>query len=528
MRFLGPSGPARAARAVAATLAGLMLCGPAALPAYAGSAEAAVSADQPTVTADPDPGTPAEIAQDTLAAAEDLVEGDSTADPTLVLNDLSQSLPDLPADDRRAAREILARPTAGGANDGILEYDVAEAEPVCGTNVCVHYVASTSDRPPMTDTAPDDGIPDWVQETADVMEHVWAREIGSLGYRRPLADGGTPANATGPTTGLDVFLGDIGDDGLYGYATTDGTARRSSAYLVLDDDYSSRQFGTSKSPGQLMRVTAAHEFFHTVQFGYDAHEDGWFMEATATWMEERVYDSVNDNRQFLSASSMALPGRSLDSPAAGTPYGNWIFFEFLSRRLGGAVVKSMWSRAAESGVYSTVAISRALRAEDTSLRTRFAGFSASNLAPARTYSEGETYRRPRVSRTYQLTSATPATGARRLRLDHLTSRSYAFTAGASLTGSRRIRLTVNGPSAISGAVATVSRRDGTLSRHTVPLNGHGNGSSTLPLSRSSVKRVTLTLSNSSVRYVCNRGSYSCNGDPRDQNKPFTFSARAVR
>ena len=188
----------------------------------------------------------------------------------------------------------------------------------------------------------------------------------------------------------------------------------------------------------------------------------------------------------------------------------------------------MWSRAATDGVYSTVAISRTLTAEGTSLRARFAGFAANNLYPARTYAEGRNYRRPPVAATYTLSSSKPGTGSRTTRLDHLAARSYAFTAGSSLTGSRKVRLSVNGPSGISGAVAIVSRADGTLTVKSVPLNSAGNGSLTLPFSRSSVKRVTLTLSNTSVRYTCGAGSYSCNGQPRDQNQPFTFSASAIR
>ena len=47
-------------------------------------------------------------------------------------------------------------------------------------------------------------------------------------------------------------------------------------------------------------MTAAHEFFHAVQFAYDAADDQWFMESTATWMEDEIYDDVNDNLQYLS------------------------------------------------------------------------------------------------------------------------------------------------------------------------------------------------------------------------------------
>ncbi len=532
-----PSRSSRLAPLLAVTVAGALLVGTASLPSYAASDEpgAGLPTGQP-LTVDPtstDPGTPEQIAEESLDAAEDLVAGDSTDHPTQVLNQLSETLADLPPADRRRAGQILARPTRDGdedtgENDGLLEYTVAEEAPYCLARVCVHYVATTADRPPMADTAPADGVPDWVQETARVMENVWSREVGRLGYRPPLADGGTPTNDAGPTPGLDVFLGDIGSRGIYGYAASDHPARdTSSAYLALDEDFTNRALGGG-DPGDLLRATAAHEFFHAVQFGYDQYEDTWFQESTATWMEERVYDSVNDNRQFLSSSALAKPGRTLDSPIGVTWYGNWIFFEFLSRRLGADVVRSMWSRAARDGIYSTVAISQTLRAENTSLRTRFAGFAAGNLYPARTYAEGRAYRRPPVAATFRLSTASRGTGNRTVKLDHLTSRSYALTAGTSLKGAWRVRLAVNGPSNITGVVAIVNRKDGTLSRHGMRLNSWGNGKMTLPLSRSAVKRVTLTMANTSVRYVCGAGAYSCSGAARDQNKPFTFSARAIR
>ena len=507
-------------------VAGLLLAGAATVPSYAG-------ADEPATAVDP--GTPEEVAEETLAAAEDLVDGDSTADPTLVLNQLSQTLEDLPAGDQRRAERILARPTDDDDDDEILEYRdsqgvrVPEEDPYCLGTVCVHYVATTRHAPPSADTAPADGVPDWVDLTARVMGTVWNREVNELGYDQPVPDNG-PAAGEGPNPLLDVYLGDIGKDGYYGYAAPDQSGEStSSAYLVLDDDYSPGQFGTTTTPGGLLRVTAAHEFFHAVQFGYDLAEDFWFMEATATWMEERVYDSVNDNRQYLPVSAMALPGRSLDSPVGGTWYGNWIFFEYLSQRLGVDVVRSMWSRAANPDIYSTVAMTRDLRARGTSLRARFSDFAAGNLAPARTYSEGSAYRRPAVAKTYTLTSTTKSTGGRTIRLDHLTSRSYAFRAGSSLTGAWRVRLGVNGPSGISGAVATVSRKDGRLTRHAISLSSAGNGAITLPLSRSAVNRVTLSLANTSVSYRCYvEGIYSCSGTPRDQNEPFVFSASAIR
>ena len=195
-----------------------------------------------------------------------------------------------------------------------------------------------------------------------------------------------------------------------------------------------------------MRVTAAHEFFHVVQFAYDSFEDGWFMEATATWMEEQVYDTVNDNRQYLAASSLRLPMRSLDYPLpAATPYGNWVFFQFLSEKLGREPIHSMWYRASKSGVYSTLAIRRALEAEGTTLPYRFLGFSSSGMFPGRSFSEGSAFPKAIPSDVWTFGTGKRGTGSQSVRLNHLTGRNYAFWPGSSLTGSWRLKVTVNGP-----------------------------------------------------------------------------------
>ena len=81
-----------------------------------------------------------------------------------------------------------------------------------------------------------------------------------------------------------------------------------SGYCVLDNDFAEAQYGAP--PMHSLRVTAAHEFFHAVQFAYDYGEDPWLMEATATWMEERVADDVNDNRQYLPYGQVGAPGRA--------------------------------------------------------------------------------------------------------------------------------------------------------------------------------------------------------------------------
>ena len=118
-----------------------------------------------------------------------------------------------------------------------------------------------------------------------------------------------------------------------------------SGYLVLDNDFARSQYGAK--PIETARVTAAHEFFHAIQFGYDVTEDRWLMESTATWMEDQFADESNDNRQYLTVRSALPPehpARHLHRADGFQQYGNWPFFEYLSEHYGRGIVRSIWNR----------------------------------------------------------------------------------------------------------------------------------------------------------------------------------------
>jgi hypothetical protein len=70
--------------------------------------------------------------------------------------------------------------------------------------------------------------------------------------------------------------------------------------MVLNRDYSAFP-GT---PLAALQATAAHEFNHSLQFGYGAitganSPDDSFVEGGASWMEDEVFDSSNDNYNYL-------------------------------------------------------------------------------------------------------------------------------------------------------------------------------------------------------------------------------------
>ncbi|RYP82388.1 hypothetical protein EKO23_21920 [Nocardioides guangzhouensis] len=502
-----------------------------ALPSYAdpGAAPAGGGVTGSVLDPVPAPGTdPAQDPEQVLETAQDLVDGTAEpgTDPTLVLNQLSQDLADLGPADQRQARRILSRPTDGNdPADALLRYRTAEEDPYCSGQVCVHYVATTADAPPGATVG---GLPPRrVTLTAQFINEAWDTEVTSLGYRAPLADRG-PGFGEGPDARLDVYLGDIGGDGYFGFVASDRpTPTTSSAYMVLDDDFSKRQFPGPTSSDGMHQVTVAHEFFHTVQYAYDQFDDTWFMESTATWMEEQVYDGVNDNRNYLPFSTLKRPALPLDGP--GTVYGNWSFFQFLSERMGRDAVRSMWNRAARDGVYSTLAIRRTLDAANTSLATRVLGYVAAGFFPGRNFSEGGAWPHASASRRWTFSNKSHATGTRRVRIDHLAGRHYTVVPGSGLTGVWKLRVKVDGPGGLTRALVTLDRKDGTLVRKQVPLRADGSGAVRVYFARATIKRAVITLVNTSARFRCNvDGSYSCEGSSRDDQRAFTFSATAVR
>jgi len=211
-------------------------------------------------------------------------------------------------------------------------------------------VAKGIDAPKLTDAdgvADGDGVPDFVEHVEGVAEHVHSIENGKLGWREPKSDG-REGGGNGKT---DIYLAQIGGE-LYGYATPDrGQATREHSlprhlhgYLVIDNDYSRGEF-PGGTPLSNLQVTIAHEYNHILQFGYDAYQDSWFVEATAVWMEDQVYDGLNDYRRYVRrwVHSGAVP-LTLNSIKE---YGSAVWNQWLSHRYGPALIRDAWARAVD-------------------------------------------------------------------------------------------------------------------------------------------------------------------------------------
>jgi hypothetical protein len=520
-----------------------------AAPLAASPAGAASAAPSATALANPGSDHRSARAVRALEQARSLVQhpeqrsaGTATApdrDASMVLRRLAVLRSSLTGADKAAADRLLARPDqAGSSEPGTWEAGVATHR-ICYTDLCLHWVNTTTDKVNQTDSD-GDKVPDYVEQTAAVMEHVHRTYVGA-GYRAPRSDGARGGNAK-----TDVYLSNIGNQGYYGYCTSDqpipaGGPYNAYAYCVLDNDYSRTEFPTN-TPAENLQVTAAHEYFHAVQFGYDVTEDSWFMEATATWAEDELYDAVDDNLQYLRQSPLTQPRIALDRANGDLRvYGAWIFFRFLTERFpqaaGGlpTLVRTMWQKAdGAAGApdqYSTLAIRSVLASRGTSLPVQYAAFADGNRRPGRTYSEGAANHYP-VAPLWTSATLTPralSSGWRSTALNHLASSTARFTPSSAMTAAAwklRVSVDMAAPTRGSVAVVTVYPKSGTPRAYRLPLSSTGAAAKNVPFSVASVLRVETTLVNASARFRCWRGTaYSCQGTPTDDG--LTERVRAV-
>ena len=469
---------------------------------------------------------------------------------TFILRDLLARTRFLSGSDRAEARAILSRPDGAPTFFGEPNWDFdANPTSLCegGRPLCFHWDANplNGDSPPLDDTNPANGIPDQIDRTMQVLDNVWDMETTGLGYRDPLDDSATTLNHGGGPE-LDIYLADLGSIGLFGYCTSDdphafqfSAPWAVSAYCVLDDDYRQTQYGFGQTSLEFLQVTAAHEFFHAVQFAYDWFEDLALMEGSAMWMEGQVYPDVIDRINYLGRSSLARPAVPLDAGAGGFEYGAWLFWRFLTEKVFAddpSIIRDIWDRAdggpspAFGDEYSFQAVRRALAACGHDFRSTFAEFGWTNLL--RDYEEADSgYPVAPLEATYSFGPFLHSTGWQAPRLRHLSTRFYRFRPEATGAQAKlHIGVDLPGPVTNPAATAIVYAKGGPKEIHPIGLDGHGNGHVTVTFGESEVWKVDLVLSNASLRFDCApkdfpQTVYSCGGFPKDDGRAYRFRAR---
>lgn len=448
----------------------------------------------------------------TLAAVVDAFTGGARTggprtDVTLLLRDLRLARPHLSRSEQAAADTYLARPLASGCS-GTVEID---------GHFCVHYTTSI--------LSPDATTQAQAQLTAATLTAVWNREVGAFGFRAPPSDGDAY---------FDVYLQDVGSQGLYGYCAPDKNARHSSSYCVLDNDFASSQFGGA-APTNSLDVTAAHEFFHAIQFGYDTGEDIWLMEGSAVWAEDQVYPSINDYRQYLPFSAIPRPRTPIDYKGITNTdlfyrYGAVLFWKFLSENFHDpGIIRRVWELA-DGDRYSVQAVAAAVAERGWSFARAFARFGVWNTLPRGTYGDRGIFPSPVWWQAEKLSRARRDTGVRTAVLNHLTNAASYFRPARKLPKRTKLRIRVSGPDAFRQPRATVQlrHRDGTFSLVGVRLDSAGDGKVLVPFNPRTIVAVVVTLTNASPRMSCDvdpDDRFACAGESPDDGRAFSLRAQ---
>ena len=209
------------------------------------------------------------------------------------------------------------------------------------------------------------GIPDYVLSVAQICDSVYTIIISTLGYPLPPSDGGY---AQGVDSLYDIYITNLGG-AVFGLTYPDSLqfdsvgSLRGTSFIEIDNDYQESSFLTYNSrPLDAVRITMAHEYFHAVQFGIDFTEmENWtsawsqrryWFEMSASWMEEVIYDSINDYYSYLSFF-FNKPRESIqqfNGPADFHPYGSCVYPIFLTEKYGADIIKSIWLKCGSMGV----------------------------------------------------------------------------------------------------------------------------------------------------------------------------------
>ncbi|MFH1537646.1 MAG: hypothetical protein ABIH66_01715 [bacterium] len=320
------------------------------------------------------------------------------------------------------------------------------------------------------------GTPDYIETVGAKLEEVYNYEINTRGFPAP------PYYSE--ETHYFIYVLDLLDCG-YTFEVEmeceEGTLLGltgslsdypSSFIMLLDHDY----YGNL----DYLDITAAHEFFHAIQFGRSGgpptEGNLWFFEGQAVWMQSEMYPDANIYLDYLNATGATncddwfyCTGYSITSDVSVyRPYGSVIFFKYFTEyRQNTDAVRQMQDLAVttKDGVE---ALRQYVISLGTTLPDLFLDFGKS-LIECSGYSDGGLFE-PAIG--YRSKNIIGDTTYNNTTLpQHLSYLTYEFTTGQGAS-SLLVTASISGANNLIGLVKCTGNRTGCSD---VPLNSLING-----------------------------------------------------
>ena len=237
-------------------------------------------------------------------------------------------------------------------------------------------------------------IPDYIENVSNILNFVAQKIRDEMGFFLPPGDGHySNEYDNGGSNHFDIYVRQLSSN-YYGYTQFEQYAQGNgdnentseiieknaiTSYLTIRNNYVNFN---QNSEIENIQVTIAHEYFHSVQIGYDGWEKVWLLEATAAWMEDKLFDDVNDIYQYMK-DWFRYPYRSLDD-SGNHHYGSFIFFEYIEQHMGGKdLIRNIFEFSVQNDSYnkdgSHLAINKALSQNGYTFKQALNAMSVANL-----------------------------------------------------------------------------------------------------------------------------------------------------
>ncbi len=210
-------------------------------------------------------------------------------------------------------------------------------------NFLIHWMSSGEHSLAQNQDTNGSGVPDIVELAGEALEGTRSWMLAS-GYRMPVDT---------EDYYLNVYFENLAP-GYLGYCLMiDYPASHTRAFISLTNDFSGYRTPTGQlMPAfDLMRATATHEFYHAVQFAYDALEEPWWMEATAVWSQKQPGPAWQGDLSHLGSvmNFLQYPEVSLDD---NREWMSWHWYAsamwpiFLQAHIdpSGDIIRQMWEQ----------------------------------------------------------------------------------------------------------------------------------------------------------------------------------------
>lgn len=377
---------------------------------------------------------------------------------TLLLESLRQELESFDAPTRALLEEQLGDGVFGTAQVSVYET----------TNFYIEYNTNGTNAVPLADVNPANGVPDYVERTGEACELSRTVSVGTLGYNAP--------PATQPGLYNNKYSISFQNIGAYGFTSVVSGQR---TRIVLENDFAGFPPNDDPDGDQIgaLRVTVAHELKHAIQRTYTNWTEGGWVELDATWMEDIVYDNVNDYYLYIfgAGSPFTGPQLSLDNDGFTTTGSyedcNWEHYQ--TEKLGNTHMRNFWTRRQSfPGEAVMTTYSQNLIASGSSLGAAWSEYVAWNFASgARAdasygYGEADSYPTTPATSTHAALPV-PTTGGSVARLAANTR--LVTNPGGTFGGTPSFTFTGAGGAAWQASVLAADRVTGVITRTPMAL-----------------------------------------------------------